>query len=212
VNAIAGTVAAGSAAAEPVVDELAERRLAGSRTYVIDVRDETTRRALLQVGSMAGWEARRTVAPGCHLVVDAVRAQPHDLAARTVLVVDATPFAADRGLSALVSGNVAAVMSGARPSGLVRALESLSCGWGGIPLELLSLAAAMPDLTERQLAVVGAVISGQPTHQIARGLYLSHASIKRELGLLFRSFGAENRIALAALGSQLGVPAARVGP
>lgn len=70
----------------------------------------------------------------------------------------------------------------------------------------------MPDLTERQVAIVGAVISGQPTREIAKGLYLSDASIKRELATLFRSFGADNRLALAALGTSLGFRPRRVCP
>ncbi len=181
--------------------------------YVVDVRSETLRQALVQVGTSAGWRVRATVAPDTYLIVDGVRATEDDRTARrTVLVVDATPFAASTGLQVLSSGLVASVMLGTRPSGLVFALESLQRGWGAVPDELLELALRMPHLTERQLAVVGAVIAGQSTAEISRGLFLSEASVKRELATLYRSFDLRSRVALAALGSSLGVLPRRLSP
>lgn len=81
-----------------------------------------------------------------------------------------------------------------------------------MPLEVVERASLLPELSERQVLIVQAVVAGQATKEIARGLYLSDASIKRELAAMFRGFGVENRLALAALAMSLGFGAKRVSP
>ena len=181
--------------------------------FCVDVRTETLREALNHIGTRAGWTLRRTVGPDTCLVIDEPKALiGHSIARSTILVVDPTPWGAHAGMKALASGTVSAVVSSERPTDLCEALRTVRAGWASVPLDVLEAASKMPDLTERQVAIVGAVISGQPTREIAKGLYLSDASTKRELATLFRSFGADNRLALAALGTSLGFRPRRVCP
>jgi DNA-binding NarL/FixJ family response regulator len=81
-----------------------------------------------------------------------------------------------------------------------------------LPTRVLDLAADMPQLTERQLAVLSAVIAGQTNAEISRGQDLSPASVKRETSALYTALGAQTRAALAAAGRLLGVPARPVLP
>ena len=63
----------------------------------------------------------------------------------------------------------------------------------------------MPHLSERQLAILRAVIAGQSNQEIARGLYLSLASVKREMGFVYVIMGVSGRSALTAQALGLGL-------
>jgi DNA-binding CsgD family transcriptional regulator len=181
--------------------------------FCIDVRSETLRAALTHVGTTAGFTLRKTLAPGTCLVLDepkAVVGSPHEQP--TILVTEPTPCGAHAAMRALASGTVTAVISSDRPNDLAEALSSVRNGWAAAPIEIIEAAARMPDLTERQVAIVGAILAGQSTRDIAKGLFLSDASVKRELAAMFRSFGAENRLELAAFGASLGFRPQRITP
>jgi DNA-binding CsgD family transcriptional regulator len=181
--------------------------------FCVDVASETLREALTHVGTRAGFELRLTVGPDtCH-VVDEPKAIVGSITAQaTVLVVEPTPCGAHAGMKALAAGTVSAVISNERPKDLANALEFVRNGWALAPLDLVDTASKMPDLSERQAVIVGAILAGQPTRDIAKGLYLSDASVKRELATLFRSFGADNRLELAAFGASLGFRPQRICP
>jgi DNA-binding CsgD family transcriptional regulator len=171
----------------------------------IEVRAETLREALTSVAARSGWVA--DAAPGTERIVvrdvPAARAR-EQFPCGVVLVVDPTPVAARAGMTALAAGTVAAVISSDQPSDLTHALRTLAGGWGSVPMHVVASAARLPDLTERQAIVMRAVLAGQSTKDMARGLYLSGASVKRELAILYRTFGLPNRLALAAFAAELG--------
>lgn len=179
----------------------------------MDVASETLREALSHVGMRAGFTLRRNLGPDtCH-VVDEPKAVVGSIATQaTVLVVEPTPCGAHAGMKALAAGTVSAVISAERPNDLADALGFVRNGWALAPLDIVETASKMPDLSERQTVIVGAILAGQATRDIAKGLYLSDASVKRELATLFRSFGAENRLELAAFGASLGFRPQRICP
>ncbi len=186
---------------------------ATDRVCSLDVRSETLREALTHVACRDGWDVVRNQRPGVVTVRDRVVAlEGEQSAARTVLVVGPQPLQCQRALRAFAAGSVAAVIPSDRPTELAHALLSVSVGWGAVPLRVLEVAAQMPDLSERQEGILGALMAGQTTAEIARGLYLSDASVKRELALLFRSFGSRNRLELAMLASDLGFRPVRLLP
>lgn len=171
---------------------------------VVSVAGETLREALMSVAARAGWSPRLVAThpradSGAVSVSDSLVAVVGGQAARrSVLVVDPTPIGSSVGVRAFASGTVAAVISSDRPSDLAGALQSVAEGWGAVPLDVVGRASLLPELSERQVLIIQAVVAGQATKEIARGLYLSDASIKRELASMFRGFGVENRLALAA--------------
>lgn len=183
------------------------------RVCALDVRSETLHEALSHVAVRNGWDLVRHQGPGIVPIRDRVVAlEGEQSSRRSVLVVDPTPLQCQRALRAFGAGTVAAVISSDRPSALAHALLSVSDGWGAVPVAVLEVAATMPELSERQEGILGAVMAGQSSAEIARGLYLSEASVKRELAGLFRSFGARNRLELAMLAGDLGITPVRMLP
>jgi DNA-binding CsgD family transcriptional regulator len=194
----------GTERAHPSEDE-------GWRGFWVGVEAEALREALLHVAVRHGWEPRGRPGDRVVAVVDRVTRVIGVPARSTVLVVEATPFGAREGLDALAAGQVAAVVSADQPSELQGALDAVRGGWARVSLDVIDIATRMPALTDRQVALVGCVMAGRSTRDMARRLSLSEASIKRELGELFRSSGVGSRLELAALGSALGIRPARVG-
>ena len=184
-----------------------------TRVCSLDVRGETLREALAHVAFRDGWDVVRNQRPGVVTIRDRVVAlEGEQSSSRTVLVVEPQPLQCQRALQALAAGSVAAVIPSDRPTELAHALLSVSVGWGAVPLRVLEVASTMPELSERQEGILGALMAGQSTAEIARGLYLSDASVKRELALLFRSFGSRNRLELAMFAADLGFRPVRMLP
>ncbi len=179
----------------------------------LDVRSEMLREALTHVASRDGWDVVRNHPSGAVIVRDRVVAlEAEQTSSRTVLVVEPSPLQCQRALRAFAAGTVASVIPTDHPSELAHAMASVAGGWGAVPLRVLEIASRMPDLTERQEGILGALMAGQSTAEIARGLYLSGASVKRELAVLFRSFGARNRLELAMFAADLGFRPVRMLP
>lgn len=188
-------------------------RTPASTEFCVTVRSETLHEALVHVGTRAGFDFRRTVGPGTCSVIDEPKAVIDTGAVPlAILVVEPSPCGAFMGIKALAAGTVSGVISSERPNDLAAALTSVHSGWALAPFEIVERAAKMPDLNERQTVIIGAILAGQPTRDIAKGLFLSDASVKRELAVLFRSFGAENRLELAAFGASLGFRPRRISP
>ncbi len=185
----------------------------GGRVCSLDVRSETLREALAHVAIRDGWDVVRNQRPGAVTVRDRVVAlEVERSSARSVLVVEPRPLQCQRALRAFAAGTVASVIPADHPTELAHAMTSVAGGWGAVPLRVLEVASLMPDLSERQEGILGALMAGQSTAEIARGLYLSAASVKRELALLFRSFGARNRLELAMFAADLGFQPMRMLP
>jgi hypothetical protein len=127
--------------------------------FCVDVTSETLSEALAHVGARAGFKQRRTLGAGtCH-VVDEPKAVVESNSARpTILVVEPTPCGAHMGMKALAAGTVSAVISHDRPSDLSDALAFIRDGWALAPLGVVEAAARMPDLSERQIAIFGALV------------------------------------------------------
>ncbi len=189
-----------------------------ARSFTVDVANRVLRSALLYIGASGGWSEPPRPDPHAVTVVDRVPdvppapSSPPAPRARRILVAEPSPYASARAMSALASGTVTAVVSAHDPDELLVALESVERGQVTIPVCMVDLAADMPKVSSRQVEVLGAIIAGQSNREIARALYLSDASVKREISGLFRALAAPNRIALAQRGAALGVTARRLGP
>lgn len=177
-------------------------------TLHVQVRNAMVGEALIAAAERNGWEHDRVSVPGGVVVTDRPVARREGVAAgnRTVLVCEPTSYAARQALDLLSELLAVAVVCADAPADLVSALEGLEVGRVSLPTRVLDLAAGMPHLTERQVAVLGAVVAGQTNADIGRGLYLSPASVKREMSVLYTALGAPSRPALAAAGRELGVP------
>lgn len=164
--------------------------------------------ALAVSAERCGWERVGRRRGGEVLVTDRVVVRHLRTPAehRVVLVCEATPFGARAALDAVSELVAVAVVCCDEPADLVSALEGLLVGRVSVPLRVMDLAGEMPDLTERQLEVLAAVAAGQSNAAIGRGLYLSAASVKRELAALYAALGMSNRLELAASAQRLGVP------
>ena len=185
------------------------------RWFTVDVANRVLRSALLYIGASGGWSEPQRPDPRVVTVVDRVPEvvpTPPAQRARRILVAEPSPYSAERAMSALTSGAVTAVVNAHDPDELLVALESVERGQVTIPVCMVELAAAMPKVSDRQVEVLGAIVAGQSNREIARALYLSDASVKREISGLFRALAAPNRIALAQQGAALGVTARRLGP
>lgn len=178
------------------------------------VRHDTLARALASVARDGGWSVRQTVGPSTFAVTDRVIAldQGQDVGWRRLLVVDPTPIDCRRAMDAIGAGTVLGVLLSDEPDELLVALRATSSGRASVPGRVVELAARMPQLTDRQAAILAGVLAGQTNAELGKGLRLSHASVKREMGELFRAFGLANRLALAHYALSLGIRPARVVP
>lgn len=180
----------------------------------VNVRNAMVTEALIAAAERHGWRHDASFEPGSVLVVDRPVARPRGAPAgnRAVLVCEPTSFEARRALDVVAELLAVAVVCADAPSDLESALDGVLVGRVSMPTRVLDLAASMPHLTERQVAVLGAVVAGQTNADIGRGLYLSPASVKREMAALYAALGAQSRSALAAMGRELGVPGRPVAP
>lgn len=67
------------------------------------------------------------------------------------------------------------------------------------------------DLTARQLEVLRLIVEGRSNKEIARTLYLAHATVKVHLAAIFRALEVENRTQAAIAAERLGLHRAARG-
>jgi DNA-binding CsgD family transcriptional regulator len=163
--------------------------------------------ALVAAAERSGWEVVAERGPGETLVTDVAPARlaGHRPGNDAVLVCDPTPFAARCALDAVSNLVAAAVVVSDEADGLAAALDGVLADRVTFSARVLELSARMPHLSERQLAILRAVIAGQSNQEIARGLYLSLASVKREMGFVYVIMGVSGRSALTAQALGLGL-------
>ena len=193
--------------ARPISAAFAATTLTQVGEFSLDVRTETLARALAYVGQQSGWSERSSIGPTTCLVTDrvlALDARDH-VGWRRILVTDPSPFMCRRALNALSAGTVISVVLTDEPDGLADALDAVLAGRLSAPGRVIEQATRMPQLSDRQQAILSAVSAGQTNHQMGRALKLSDASIKRELSRLFQALRASNRLELGYRALQLGI-------
>ncbi len=183
-----------------------ERTPRTDRQLQIVVGNRMLATALTEIARRKGWS---TVAGGDSsvLVTDAVAARTGDVAAggSTVLVCEPTAFDARIAIDAVAELIVVAVVLSDEPDDLALALDAVADDRGTIPGRVLRLAGEMPVLSERQSAVLAAVVHGSTNTEISRDLPMSLATVKREVAVLYQALSAVTRPALIAEASRLGV-------
>jgi DNA-binding CsgD family transcriptional regulator len=65
----------------------------------------------------------------------------------------------------------------------------------------------MPPLTARELAILGYLVRGSASRQIARALGITEAAVSMQLTRLFRKLGVENRSQARAWARDNGIEA-----
>lgn len=172
----------------------------------VAVQNSMVAAALSVTAQRSGWQLRRSAGADCVLLTDHVPSE-HE-AARVgpiVLVIEPTPFSARRAVDALGALRITSVVRSDEPDDLEAALRCLDQDRSSFPREVLVLARRMPAVNERQASLLGAVLAGQTTAQMAKGLHLSPASVKRELSAVSSLLGVPTRAALFARALELGV-------
>jgi DNA-binding NarL/FixJ family response regulator len=92
----------------------------------------------------------------------------------------------------------------ADPAEVAAALPLLAPSMVVVSVHILK-AAAHTDLTRRQCAILELVSSGATNSEIANELYVSPATVKREVARLCRLFNANSRLQLALAAQRQGV-------
>ncbi|VTY25314.1 Transcriptional regulatory protein DegU [Xylophilus ampelinus] len=92
---------------------------------------------------------------------------------------------------------------------LMHAVQQVLTGRTYLPEELLKTVAAppAPQLTPRQLDVLGGLCRGLPSKSIARELQLSEYTVKEYVSALFQTLGVRNRTEAAIAATRLGLAA-----
>jgi DNA-binding NarL/FixJ family response regulator len=183
---------------------LALDRQAIAAEFLVAVRSETLARALTFVGRAAGWVDADRLARCDVVIVDSIEAVRSAVSPCRILVSDPTPRACRAAVDEVMSGTAHSVVLADQPDQLATALLAVAGGHATTPSRAIALAAALPSLSERQEQILRATLAGQTNKQLARGLALSPASIKRELTDLYRLLGVINRLELAHRAATLG--------
>jgi len=102
--------------------------------------------------------------------------------------------------AAIEAGAVGYLLKDVKREELVRAIRAVHQGRSPLNLSLsrdrlaeLAAPAESQQLSERELAVLRLIADGVTTKEIASQLFLSEASIKRSVRLIFEKFGVRNR-------------------
>lgn len=171
----------------------------------VAVHNSMVAAALSVTAQRAGWQVRLAADPSSVLLTDRVPSE-HEAAqvGPVVLVVEPTPYSARCAVDGLGTLCITSVVRADQPDDLESALRCLEQDRASFPCEVLHLAQQMPAVNARQSALMGAVLAGQTTAQMARGLNLSPASVKRELSRLSGLLGVHSRAALFARALELG--------
>lgn len=180
----------------------------------IAVHNPMVAEALSATAVRSGW--RETVNHTCGQVLVSDRPPARRSTERggnnVVVVCEPTPWGARAALDSVASLLATSVVCADQPADLARALDAMVQDAASIPIRVLDLAGEMPLLTERQSLVLGGVLAGQSNSAICEGLYVSVASVKRDLTCLYSAFGASTRSSLVAAAARVGVPPRPVLP
>lgn len=180
----------------------------------VSVANPMLAEALRATAERLGWALRANRDAGAVLVTDRVpvHAVPVAPGSGVVLVCEPTPCAARAAVDAVADLVVSSIVCADRPDDLQAALDGLAHARASLPVRVLTLASRMPRLNDRQRSLLAGVLSGQTNAEMARGLNLSPASVKRELGRMYSRLGVTSRAGLSARALDLGVRPERLRP
>lgn len=104
---------------------------------------------------------------------------------------------------AIEAGAVGYLLKDIKRGELIKAIRAVKEGRSPLDLSIsrdsLSELAASPEskqrshLTERELTILRSIASGVTTRELAAQLFLSQASVKRSVGIIFEKMGVRNR-------------------
>jgi DNA-binding NarL/FixJ family response regulator len=147
--------------------------------------------------------------PGCDGVAATRRIAAEHPGTRVVVL---TTYADDESImGALLAGALGYLTKDATRAGIGRAVVAAAAGQAvldpGVQRRLLSAAARAPaaagspgsahdgaDLTPREAEVLGLIAAGQSNSEIARGLFVTEATVKTHVNRIFAKTGARDRV------------------
>lgn len=179
-----------------------------TRRVRISVANSMVAEALSATAARSGWHEAVNHSRGHVLVSDRPPARRSSARSgnNVVVVCEPTPWGAREALDSVAALLATSVVCADQPADLARALDAMVEDSASIPIRVMELAGQLPLLTERQTLVLGGVLAGQSNTAISVGLYVSTASVKRDLTCLYAAFGAPTRSGLVAEAARLGVP------
>lgn len=178
----------------------------GDRVVAIHARCQRLASGANDAATAAGWVATKdSNEPASILVTDSLEERVAGAAGRVVYLCEPTPIRAQLAVKALLGLEVSAVVATDSPAHLARALDAVLNGSCEMSMRLLRLADQMPSLSERQVSIVSAVAEGLSNAEIGEHLFLSVASIKRELCLIYSDCAIGSRSELVELARTLGI-------
>lgn len=83
---------------------------------------------------------------------------------------------------------------------------------GDVPNMLVETRAAYPDLTQRERAVVDALVLHERRADVARALHVSPETVKSQVGSIYRKWGVNSRAGILERAVELGVIRRSTGP
>lgn len=129
---------------------------------------------------------------------------------RALVIVEPRPFvcaaAIDRSMSV---PHIVGVITTVRLGDLPAVLAAVRAGLVVVGPDVKSCAEEAPALTARQLQVLGEVMTGSTNHDVAKRLYVSDATVKRELAAISKMLGATGRFDIASRACRLGFDPSR---
>ena len=150
----------------------------------------------LQMPELDGVEATRTI-----------RGTQSDVA---VLIL--TTYDNDRSIvSAVDAGAAGYLLKDAPPEDLLQAVRDAAAGHSVLPPAIAARLAAqreapaIPELTSRELEVLGALAQGGTNRTIAETLFISQATVKTHLIHIFQKLQVEDRTSAVAKAAELGL-------
>lgn len=178
------------------------------RSISIRVANSMVAAALTATAVELGWEVaadRISLAQVAVVDLQGAASIDHCCGIEIVMVCEPNPFEASLALDAFGKNSIRAVISADEPEDLVIALRALDHDRATVPTRLVDLGSAMPTLSPRQLAIIRALLSGQSNADLGAELFLSVASVKRELGIIYAAMSVCSRHQLVARALELGI-------
>ncbi len=129
-----------------------------------------------------------------------------------VAVLILTTYDNDRSIvSAVEAGAAGYLLKDAPPDDLLRAIRDAAAGHSVLPPAIAARLAAhreapaVPELTTRELEVLGALAQGGTNRSIAESLFISQATVKTHLIHIFQKLQVEDRTSAVARAAELGL-------
>lgn len=170
-------------------------------TIRLDIDDSLVERAVRAVLDDVAWPRSDTR----HSII--VTDQRIDATVPIVEVIRVTPAACATTLRRFTDRRIAGAVCAHDTERLPDILVAIAVDLRVLPKEIVERAAAVPALSERQASLLSSLMAGLSNRQISRTVHASEATVKRDIAVISRAFGATSRVAIVKAAFALGFEA-----